>query len=166
VSLLQALWHGSLLAWLSASKLQQAPVLAQGAAGESEAGVTAAPMAAPLFTWQCCSSSSSCSSSYTVRDNALHPQGTDQGEKPAAGSLQGCQLVQLLASCTRVASPHARCCASFWAGYVGCVKTHMSQWSAGAAGARTSLSRLYLHMHLTSIAPGHRVSRCSMRKAV
>lgn len=127
LAFLQALWHGSLLAWLSASKLQQVPVLTAAGAAPTAAGVTAAPMAAPLFTWQCSSSSSH------ATGNDLHPQGPDQGQHPA-GSLSGCELVQLLASCTSLASAHDRCCAaSFWAGYLGCVKTHMTLWSAGAA---------------------------------
>lgn len=82
---LQALWHGSLLAWLSASKLQQVPVLAAAGAALTEAGVTAAPMAAPLFTWR--GSSSSIGSSHAT-GNDLNPQRTDQGQNCFTKTLE------------------------------------------------------------------------------
>jgi hypothetical protein len=96
----QALWHGSLLAWLSAARLQPTPILGP----QAEGAVTTEPVARPLFTWH---------------------GSSRQGSR-------GCELVQLLVSCTSVHTAHARCCAaSFWAGYVGCIKTAMKQWCAG-----------------------------------
>jgi hypothetical protein len=49
--------------------------------------------------------------------------------------LQGLELVQHLISRTSLATPHSRCCAaSFWAGYLGCIKTSMGTWCAGGVG--------------------------------
>lgn len=98
----QALWHGSLLAWLSAARLQPTSILGP----QAEGAVTTESAARPLFTW--------------------HGGSGRQSSK-------GYELVQLLVSCTSVQTAHARCCAaSFWAGYVGCIKTAMKQWCAGA----------------------------------
>lgn len=97
---MQALWHGSLLAWLSGAQLQQAPLLAP----QPEAAVTTGMTTSPLFAWR----------------------------STGGRSCRGHELVQQLVSCTRLDTAHARCCAaSFWAGYVGCIKTNMRQWCAG-----------------------------------
>lgn len=136
---LQALWHGSLLAWLSVSKPQHMLLLSP----TTEADVTAAMVPTAYFSWQCNSAATSDAGlsppAAAAMAAGVQPAGA-QGSMLAAaarsfGRLHGLQLVQHLISHTSVATAHSRCCAaSFWAGYVGCVKTHMSQWCAGAKG--------------------------------
>lgn len=144
---LQALWHGSLLAWLSASRLQQLPFLAPTA----DAAVTTATTASPVFKWQHAPNNSRAASAA----NGLDSKNLSRVVSGAVGGasrsavelqqLQGHQLVQHLISCTMLDTPHSRCCAaSFWAGYVGCVKTSMQQWHAGRVHTLSALCSVML----------------------
>lgn len=132
----QALFQGSLTAWLAACKPHQLPLLAgdAGGAGGAEATttVTTALSAVPLFTWRCGSSTGGDGDAGAAKSSSAAAGGAGDVSGVGAGRLQGLQLVQCLLGHTSLDTVHGRCCAaSFWAGYVGCVKTSLGQWCAG-----------------------------------
>jgi hypothetical protein len=117
----QALWLGSLAAVLAVSRRQQQLVLLPDA---RDSPVSQAPAAAPLFAWRCGAS------------------GAGAGGAGAGASVQGLELLQLLITHTRMDTlRQCACAASFFAGYLGCLRKTLGGWCAGAYATHRAQAR-------------------------